>query len=174
MKTTTNKIVLDACCGSRMFWFNPNDNRAVFMDNRREKHWLKDSSSRHGGRVLSVNPDILGDFKALPFKDGRFAAVIFDPPHLSNAGKNGWQARKYGTLEGDWQTMLRQGFAECFRVLRPLGCLIFKWNEINVPVSQILALTPESPLVGQRCGKSAKTHWIVFLKPPQPRAVEGL
>ena len=25
-------------------------------------------------------------------------------------------------------------------------------------------LTPEKPLIGQRCGKTAKTHWIVFMK----------
>jgi len=35
-----------------------------------------------------------------------------------------------------------------------------------VPVSQILALTPERPLIGQRCGKTAKTHWLVFMKRP--------
>jgi hypothetical protein len=63
---------------------------------------------------------------------------------------------------------LSQGFAECFRVLKPLGILIFKWNEHNVPVSQILALTTEKPLFGNRCGKSSKTHWIVFLKESKP------
>lgn len=42
--------------------------------------------------------------------------------------------------------------------------LIFKWNEHEVPVSKILALTPERPLVGQRCGKASKTHWMVFMK----------
>ncbi|HSH14689.1 MAG TPA: hypothetical protein VLD18_01560 [Verrucomicrobiae bacterium] len=90
--------------------------------------------------------------------------MVFDPPHLVRAGKKGWQAKKYGKLEGDWKEMLRLGFAECFRVLRPEGTLIFKWNEHDVPVSQILALTPEHPLVGQRCGKTAKTHWLVFMK----------
>lgn len=45
------------------------------------------------------------------------------------------------------------------------GTLIFKWNENDVPVSQILALTPERPLFGNRCGKNAKSHWVVFLKP---------
>lgn len=60
---------------------------------------------------------------------------------------------------------LRRGFAECFRVLRSEGTLIFKWNETDVPVSHILALTPVKPLFGNRCGKTAKTHWIVFMKP---------
>ena len=28
--------VLDACCGSRMFWFDKQDDRALFVDKRRE------------------------------------------------------------------------------------------------------------------------------------------
>lgn len=163
-----SQTVLDACCGSRMFWFDKVDSRAIFVDKRRETHVVNDSSSRFGERTLTVNPDLIADFTNLPFPDGRFAMVIFDPPHLTNAGKSGWQAKKYGRLEGDWKGMLRDGFAECFRVLKPEGTLIFKWNEQDVPVSQILALTPERPLVGQRCGKSAKTHWLVFMKPATP------
>jgi hypothetical protein len=61
--------------------------------------------------------------------------------------------------------MLRLGFAECFRVLKPEGTLIFTWNEDEVPVAEILKLTPERPLVGNRYGKHFKSHWIVYLKP---------
>jgi SAM-dependent methyltransferase len=155
--------VLDACCGSRMFWFDRADLRAVFVDKRRETHTLPDVSSAGGSRELVIDPDIVADFTALPFPDNRFAVVIFDPPHFARNGSGGI-GKKYGTLEGDWREMLRLGFAECFRVLKPEGTLIFKWNEDEVPVSQILALTPERPLIGNRCGKTAKSHWIVFLK----------
>lgn len=156
--------VLDACCGSRMFWFNRQDERGTFMDCRSESHVLPDKSSRGGSRTLEVKPDIVADFTAMPFMDNSFALVIFDPPHLVRAGSKGWQAKKYGKLTGDWRGMIRSGFSECFRVLKPEGTLIFKWNEHEVPVSEILKLTPASPLIGQRCGKLAKTHWIVFLK----------
>ena len=162
---TGSASVVDVCCGSRMFWFDRKDSRAIFADKRRETHVLPDVSSAGGSRTLEVNPDVIADFTNLPWPDNRFALVVFDPPHLVRAGKKGWQAKKYGKLEGDWKEMLRLGFAECFRVLRPEGTLIFKWSEHEVPVSQILALTPERPLVGQRCGKTAKTHWIVFMKP---------
>ena len=158
--------VLDACCGSKMFWFDRQDSRAVFVDKRRETHALPDVSSAGGVRTLEINPDIVADFTELPFTADHFAMVVFDPPHLVRAGKKGWQAKKYGKLEGDWREMIRRGFAECFRVLKPEGTLIFKWNEHEVPVSQILALTPERPLIGQRCGKTAKTHWLVFMKRP--------
>lgn len=73
--------VLDACCGSRMFWFDKADSRAVFVDNRRERHTLPDVSSKGGSRELVIAPDVQADFTALPFEDGAFAHVVFDPPH---------------------------------------------------------------------------------------------
>lgn len=164
MTETSEREVLDVCCGSRMFWFNRADERAVFVDKRRETHVLKDKSSTGGSRRLVVDPDLQADFTDLPFPDASFSLVVFDPPHLIRNGKSGWLAKKYGKLEGDWRDELRRGFLECFRVLRPDGTLIFKWNEHEVPVSQILALTPEKPLFGNRNGKLNKSHWIVFMK----------
>ena len=147
-----------------MFWFDHKDSRAVFVDKRRESHTLTDRSSKGGSRKLVIDPDQIADFTALPFPSDSFALVVFDPPHLLRNGKTSWMGRKYGKLTGDWKQELRSGFAECFRVLRPDGTLVFKWNESDVPVSQVLALTPARPLFGNRCGKTAKTHWIVFIK----------
>jgi ubiquinone/menaquinone biosynthesis C-methylase UbiE len=148
-----------------MFWFDRQDERAVFVDKRRESHFLVDASSKHGMRTLEISPDLVADFTALPFESEVFAMVVFDPPHLVTAGSRGWQAKKYGKLTGDWREMIRKGFAECFRVLKAEGTLIFKWNEHEVPVAEVLELTPHKPLIGQRCGKTAKTHWLVFMKP---------
>ena len=156
--------VLDACCGSRMFWFNKRDPRGLFVDKRCETHTLPDISSKGGSRDLVVNPDCQADFTALPFESESFALVVFDPPHFQRNGASGWIAKKYGTLEGDWREMLRQGFRECFRVLKQEGTLIFKWCDYEIPVSQILALTPERPLFGHKSGKQQRTHWITFLK----------
>ena len=63
-----------------------------------------------------------------------------------------------------WKEILTKGFAECFRVLAPGGFLIFKWNETDIKVSEILKLTPEKPVFGHISGKRANTHWICFLK----------
>jgi SAM-dependent methyltransferase len=158
------KTVLDPCCGSRMFWFDRKDQRAVFGDIRAETHVLRDASSAGGSRSLIIEPDVLLDFRDLPFGDETFALVAFDPPHLIKNGRSGWLAKKYGKLGDAWQDDIRAGFAECFRVLRPLGTLIFKWNEHEVPVSEILKLTDQKPLFGNRCGKQSKSHWLVFLK----------
>ncbi|WP_255558871.1 class I SAM-dependent methyltransferase [Horticoccus luteus] len=143
-----------------MFWFDKADGRALFVDKRRE---TCAADTREGRREIVVNPDVLADFKALPFASATFTLVVFDPPHTF-AGPNGWTAKKYGTLKADWREEIRAGFAECFRVLAPRGTLIFKWNEHRVPVATVLALTPEKPLFGQRCGTTARTHWLVFLK----------
>jgi hypothetical protein len=149
--------ILDVCCGGRMFWFDKTNPLALFMDKRREQHHFP------GNRTVTINPDIQACFTRLPFAANRFSMVIFDPPHLTRAG-SGWLAKKYGKLEGDWKSELRQGFSECFRVLKTNGTLIFKWNEVQVPVSQILPLAVRKPLFGNRCGKAARTHWIVFMK----------
>lgn len=74
--------VLDACCGSRMFWFDRCNPESIFMDKRTESHTLKDSSSANGSRELIIEPDLVADFTAMPFPDETFALVVFDPPHL--------------------------------------------------------------------------------------------
>jgi len=60
--------------------------------------------------------------------------------------------------------MLRDGFAECFRVLKPNGTLVFKWSEYEIPVREVLSLTSHKPLFGHRSGRQSMTHWIVFIK----------
>jgi SAM-dependent methyltransferase len=147
-----------------MFWFDRNDSRAVFGDIRSESFDLKDKSSKGGSRKLIINPDQRMDFRCLPFSDNTFNLIAFDPPHLIRAGKNGWLAKKYGKLGIDWRDDIAAGFAECFRVLKPNGTLIFKWNETDIKVSELLKLTSNKPLFGNRCGKSAKSHWLVFMK----------
>lgn len=159
--------ILDACCGSRMFWFDRADDRAVFGDIRAERHSLPDRSSAGGSRELVIAPDLLIDFRTLPFANDQFYLVVFDPPHLIRNGSSGWLAKKYGKLGEEWRNDIRAGFAECFRVLEPNGPLIFKWNEHEVKVSELLALTEHKPLFGNRCGKTARSHWIVFMKPAE-------
>ena len=156
--------VLDACCGSRMFWFDKSDRRALFVDKRAEI--LLDS----GGRAVVISPDIVGDFTALPFEDERFSLVVFDPPHTFN-GKDSDMAKKYGRLMPGWKDEIAKGFAECFRVLCPGGTLVFKWNEHRVSMKTILSLTPEEPLFGQNT--KGKTHWVVFMKDTQAIRARG-
>lgn len=165
------KLILDPCCGSRMMWFDRSHPDVIFGDMRRETLTLTDRSHgrEDGTRTLCIDPDALMDFRAIPYPDETFYLVAFDPPHLVRAGPRSWLAAKYGKLGKDWRDDLRQGFAECFRVLRPHGTLVFKWNETQVKLREVLALTPYRPLFGNTSGKKAGTHWLVFLKSPGSR-----
>ena len=150
------KKILDACCGSRMFWFDKENKNTIFVDNREIDTRLCD------GRRLIIKPDIIADFRNIPFEDNTFYLVIFDPPHLKQAGKNSWLAKKYGTLDKQtWPQDIRQGFNECIRVLKPNGTLIFKWNEEQIKLKDILKVIEYKPLFGN---KRSKTHWLVFMK----------
>ncbi len=158
--------VLDACCGSRMFWFDKKDPRAVFVDIRNEINVQK--SERWNDRYIEVRPDVIADFQHLPFLSNVFQQVVFDPPHMEKIGVSSTTAKTYGKLFGDWRDALAAGFSECFRVLNPGGTLIFKWCEFEISISDVLALTPEKPLFGTKYGKREKSHWIAFLKPTAP------
>lgn len=153
-----DKPILDACCGSRMFWFDKNNPNALFCDIRSETHTLCD------GRSLSVTPDFIMDFRNMPLPSNSFYLVVFDPPHLKNLGESSWMAKKYGVLNSTWQDDLRLGFLECLRVLKPNGTLVFKWNEDQIKISEVLKLCPIDPLLGHTSGKSGKTHWLIFMK----------
>jgi len=107
----------------------------------------------------------------MPFPDESFQLVVFDPPHVQREEALGTVTRKYGTLSGDWREMLRKGFAECFRVLKPNGVLVFKWAESQFRVREILELTPEKPLFGHHTSKT--THWAVFIKSPASQYVSN-
>lgn len=85
--------------------------------------------------------------------------VIFDPPHLKSAGQNSWLAKKYGVLPQNWREELKQGFNECMRVLKPNGTLIFKWNEEQIKLSEVLQCFSSQPIFGS---KRSKTHFLVF------------
>lgn len=164
--------VLDPCCGSRMWWFDRQHPDAIYADRRSETIVVTDRShdKEHGTRTLHIKPDVLMDFRAMPYADGTFRLVAFDPPHLERAGPKSWLAAKYGKLSADWRDDLRQGFAECFRVLHADGVLVFKWNETQVKLSEVLALTPHRPLFGNTSGKKAGTHFLVFMKPAETEA----
>lgn len=107
---------------------------------------------------------IIADFRNMPHADNSFKMVVFDPPHLNKLGKSSWMAKKYGILSLNWKEDLRRGFKECFRVLEPNGTLIFKWNESQIKVNEILKLTDYKPMFGHISGKRSDTHWICFIK----------
>jgi len=149
------KPIIDVCCGSKMFWFDRNNSDTVFMDIRELEDTLCD------GRKLVIKPDVIGDFRNIPYPDNNFKLAVFDPPHLVKLGENSWMAKKYGILSSDWKNDIKQGFEECMRVLEPYGILIFKWNEQQIKLSEVLSVIEFKPLFGDR---RSKTIWMIFMK----------
>lgn len=170
------KPILDACCGGKMFYFDKDNPNVLFQDIRDVDMTLCD------GRSFSIHPDVVADFRDMPYPDNTFRMVVFDPPHLlrnvrhskfadiygslnPKAKPTGYQMKKYGALGNeDWHDTIKHGFKECFRVLRHGGFLIFKWNETDIKTSEVLKLTTQKPIFGIKYGKREKSHWIVFMK----------
>tara|TARA_R100000654_G_scaffold8297_3_gene19629 strand:+ start:190 stop:660 length:471 start_codon:yes stop_codon:yes gene_type:complete len=155
------KKVLDVCCGTRGMWFDKKDSRALFLDKRKEMHC---NIYPTGKKQMIINPDIVGDFTDIKQPDNSFWHIVFDPPHIPQDKITAVITKRYGNLTGEWRAMLKKGFKECFRVLKPNGTLIFKWNECRIPLKEILKLTDKKPLYGHKSGKAMKTHWVAFIK----------
>ncbi len=154
------KLILDPASSMRSFYFDKKDKRVLFGDIRvKETHLLTN------GQTIHIEPDEVMDFRAIPYPDEAFKIVVFDPPHMLNLSEKSWMRKKYGVLDKEtWQDDLTKGFAECFRVLKDEGTLIFKWNEVSIPLKDILALTPYKPVLGHPSGKRMGTHWVLFIK----------
>ena len=149
------KRILDACCGSRMFYFDRQNPEVIYADNRELETTLCD------GRTLLIKPDVQMDFREMPYHDNTFKVVVFDPPHLIHAGTGSWLASKYGILPAACPEYLKQGFNECMRVLESDGLLIFKWSENQIKLTEVLKCFAKKPLLGDQRGK---TRWLVFIK----------
>jgi SAM-dependent methyltransferase len=155
-----DREILDACCGGRHWWWDKAHPLAVYMD----------ISERPPGSISyrpnwECRPDLLGDFRAMPFVDASFQLVLFDPPHIVRQSLNprGVIPTKYGALPHESeQEDLRRGFAECWRVLAPGGSLIFKWAD---KLERVRPYFPAQPIVGTRSPRGGQTRWFVFYKP---------
>jgi SAM-dependent methyltransferase len=78
----------------------------------------------------SVHPDVIGDNTAMPFADGSWDIVVYDPPHTGEQGKTKF-AGVYGTgvavgTTGGLAHTYPAFLSEARRVLRPNGLLLVK------------------------------------------------
>lgn len=121
------------------------------------------------------------DFRSLPFPDGSFDVVVFDPPHLpaaaASANSSGIEREQYGLTEhGDY----RQGdnivpafagfFTEAKRVLRPEGVVFakladlvhnhrYQWQHVDfVVAARAAGMTPCDALIkADPCASNLKS-----------------
>lgn len=150
--------ILDACCGGRMFYFDKNDPRVLGQDIRT----LPRTKIESNGSFFEVRPDVIGDFRKMEFPDNSFSVVVFDPPHLK-CGETSFMFYKYGSLGSKWEDDLRNGFAECFRVLKPNGTLLFKWCDSYKTLDGVLSLTPHKPVLWHKTVSRSGSKWTYFV-----------
>ena len=155
--------ILDATCGHRSIWFQKQEPHTTYCDIR-EETWDGVFGKNHFHRHMVIAPDIICSFTDLPFPSEEFNLVIFDPPHITNLAESSWMRKSYGSLDGDWKPMIRNGFKECMRVLKVGGVLVFKWSDVSVTSREILNVIGEEPLFGHRSGRKMNTHWMCFMK----------
>ena len=163
-----NKFILDACCGGRWFWFDKEQENTLYIDNRECKKGHDKYRVNH-----CVKPDILMDFRDLKFKDKTFKLIVFDPPHMKTLGETSKFKRYYGSLNPNtWEIDLKTGFNECWRVLKDYGVLIFKWNESEINLKEVLKLFHTKPLFGHPTNSKNTTHWCCFMKIPKNKLTD--
>jgi len=122
-------MILDATCGKRMMWFNKFYKDCVYMDIRRE-----------------VGPDLVADFRMLPFPDETFDLIVFDPPHTITG--HGIFRRKFGGLQSDTIHIdLYRAAKELFRVLKPNGFLSLNGTRTATSLSQFYRYSPNFPFL---------------------------
>ncbi len=161
------KFILDACCGPRFMWFNKQHPNTLYVDIRvREKGFDKKRPNRE------IKPDLVLDYRNLPFPDKSFKLVVMDPPHIidSKVGRKETFSitKSFGSLHPHtWVKDIKKGFNECWRVLEDYGVLIFKWNETSVPRMKILRILEKEPLFGHPVKSRISTHWFCFMKIPK-------
>lgn len=75
-----------------------------------------------------------------------------------------------------WQellTIVNEG-NDCTGLCNTGNCntLIFKWSEVDIPVSEILKIFGYEPLFGHKSGRFNKTHWLCFMKDGKQKKVK--
>jgi len=129
---------------------------------------------------ISVRPHVCADHRMLPFRDGCFERVVFDPPFLVRPYRleaPGTVPGRYGYY-GSRAEMLRSfaaAAAEARRVLRPGGTLLMKympyshWTETNLRLETVARAVEREGLVlvekrarPPRPGNRWPVYWLTF------------
>jgi len=123
-------LILDACCGSLKIYNGlvnslMDSGEFITVDKRKGDFSYKSENNFCKNEVI-VKPIVLADMRFLPFKEGAFSAIVFDPPHLK-CGATSNMFMYYGSWSmEDAVRHLRFVDSEFSRVLSKNGFLFLK------------------------------------------------
>lgn len=114
------QAVLDCTANHRRMWKGTDTARVTFLD-----------------IDPTMNPDVVGDFRAMPFADAAFDVLVFDPPHLPAAAGSPASLAHFRHNHGlgtaphadNVNSLFRPFLSEAQRVLRPGGILLAKLKD---------------------------------------------
>lgn len=148
------------------------------------EHWILDTTYGRGvwwkkykhERLVKLLP---GDsFTDLPYDDGEFDVVCYDPPYVSTGGRetSGLQEflARFGLYEAPrtpeaLQLLCNQGAAECRRVLKPGGLLLWKNKEYVSSGHLYPGLMNCYNYAAIVMGMRYQDHFILHRKKPMPQ-----
>lgn len=143
--------ILDMSAGNRAVWFDKKYRDAVYVDIRAE-----------------VEPDVVCDTRQLPFSDGEFDLIVFDPPH-GNLGATSEMAKTYGhhTI-AEIRDIIHGSAKEAHRCSKPDALMAFKWNDHDMRHELALEQMKDwwEPLFGAKVAMRTKhastTQWVML------------
>lgn len=159
---TSPKRILDATVNSGRFW-RGSTRPVIGMD----------IDGRH-------RPDLVGDNMAMPFRNGTFDVVVYDPPHIPNQGRDkkkdfstrfGLTARSSKVHSYSFTHTFPPFLSEAFRVLTDKGILLckitdyihnhrYQWAHVElIAAAQEIGLRPCDCIVKIRKGPIVDPKW---------------
>ena len=84
--------------------------------------------------------------------------------------------KKFGALQAEtWQSDLKKGFDECWRILEDYGALIFKWNDAKTSFKEITKIFGREPTILNTLRKKdalGATFWAIYIKIPDDEELD--
>lgn len=170
-------MILDATSGNRRMWEWKDSKHIVYIDIQVE---------------LEVPPTLFASNEQTPFRDNSFDTIFYDPPHAwgekghfytyprrSEEYYKKWKDKSIPRYYG-WERYknrrqlsrhIYDAQKEFNRILKDGGLLWLKWNEIKIPLKNILSMFTEWDTIlklpicspKQRAGKQ-QTYWVCMQK----------
>lgn len=180
-------MILDATSGNRTMWEWKDSEYIVYIDIQRR---------------LEIPPTLFCDNTKTPFPNGMFHTIFYDPPHKWGDPKSFYsfpELESYQTVYKDaqrlptyygWEmyktrrALLRHIYnaqKEFARITKSDGLLWLKWNEVEIPLKNVLSVFMEWQMIlqlpisdpRQTAGKK-QTYWVCMQRKKEIRVQQPL